>query len=143
MANAAAHAVTGVFAAAGFAATLIGEAALQLDAATTLGGLGTGILGSLAFQTYRLVGAHLQANAAKLDALKQEAQHRDDERAHWLETLRALKAIHRQLRSQAHTPIEGIPLRVDDDGDDDDARAQASAPAPGLYHQARTPPRRR
>lgn len=127
MAHIAAHAVTGAFAVAGFVATLVGEAALQLDTATTLGGLGTGILGSLAFQTYRLVNAHLATNAARLDALKQEAQHRDDERAHWLATMQALKAIYRQLRSQAHTPIEGIPLRDDDD----------DAPLPSA------PPRRR
>lgn len=127
MAHLTAHAVTGASAAAGYAATLVGETALQLDAATTLGGLGTGILGSLAFQLYRLVGAHLATNAARLDALKQEAQHRDDERAHWLASMQALKSIHRELRSQAHTPIEGIPLRDDDD----------DAPVPSA------PPRRR
>lgn len=138
-ANLTGHAVTGAAALLGLAATLFGEA-VQLDATTTIGGLGTGILGSLAWQLWRLVGSTLKTHEAKLAALKDEARHRDDERQHWLASLRALRYIRAELTSQRHTPVEGIPLgtpaRVDAELDELDD----GPPAPGLYHQARTPP---
>ena len=121
------HIVTGAAAALGLGATLLGEQVLQLDAGTTLGGLGTGIGGALAWQLWRIVGTHVQATDARLQALKEEALHRADERQHWSAMLGTMRALLRQLRGDPHTPVEGIPLEDD-------------AAAPGLYHQGRTPP---